>query len=152
MIHFQGLHFLAVSYLVPRSVTLTVLPVGCRHEVTGLRPNRRDGTGNEWHEERGSDEDSDRETNRKDPRLFWSLLFPLVSRGSSLISSPLPFPSDRGVSFPYGPLRGDTTRRERKWWGEGMFTGEDRPRKVIPVASVGWRETNDVWTDRMEGG
>ena len=39
--------WLRFTHLITRSITLPVLPVGCRHEVTGLRPNRRDGTGNE---------------------------------------------------------------------------------------------------------
>lgn len=53
------------------------------------RPKGGEGVGHGTRDH-GGREDSDRETNRKDPRLFWSLLFPLVSRGSSLISSPHP--------------------------------------------------------------
>lgn len=80
----------------PRLVVSSLLRFSVRHVPHVLHPRYarlRDERGtarDERRPNRVSGEDSDRETNRKDPRLFWSLLFPLVSRGSSLISSPHP--------------------------------------------------------------
>lgn len=75
------------------------------------RPKGGEGVGHGTRDH-GGREDSDRETNRKDPRLFWSLLFPLVSRGSSLISSPHPSSTPLlGPSVPLSRLPASGARR-----------------------------------------